>query len=318
MLLVGLVGNDVSTAIRIRLVDLELAGQAINAFPGPSQGIAGLRRLTGVMDRPLILNMIKPCLGFSPEVGAKLFYETGRGGVDLIKDDEVMGNTSLSSVEGRVKGYLQAARRIGEETGRAPVYIVNITDRPAKMRENARVALAAGAKAVMVNFITAGLDALAELTAEFGESLCFLGHYAGVGILNAPMQGVSCSVMLGLLPRMAGADAVMIMHPADRNSPAYLEYLQTVQAHRLPLGRMKQVCTAVGGGVTPLNAAAICRDLGPDTILGVGGAIQGHPDGAAAGAKAMLRSVEAAVKGEALEEAASQCPELRKAIEVWG
>jgi 2,3-diketo-5-methylthiopentyl-1-phosphate enolase len=262
--------------------------------------------------------MIKPCLGFSPEVGAKLFYETGRGGVDLIKDDEVMGNTSLSSVEGRVKGYLQAARRIGEETGRAPVYIVNITDRPAKMRENARVALAAGAKAVMVNFITAGLDALAELTAEFGESLCFLGHYAGVGILNAPMQGVSCSVMLGLLPRMAGADAVMIMHPADRNSPAYLEYLQTVQAHRLPLGRMKQVCTAVGGGVTPLNAAAICRDLGPDTILGVGGAIQGHPDGAAAGAKAMLRSVEAAVKGEALEEAASQCPELRKAIEVWG
>lgn len=318
MLLVGLAGNDVSTAIRIRLIDLELVGQAIHDFPGPSQGVAGLRRLTGVMERPLILNMIKPCLGFSPEVGAGLFYETGRGGVDLIKDDEVMGNTNLSGVEGRVKAYLQAAKRILEETGRSPVYIVNITDRPARMRENARVALAAGAQAVMVNFITAGLDSLSELTAEFGESLCFLGHYAGVGMMNAPTQGVSSAVMLGLLPRMAGADAVMIMHPAERSGPGYLEYLQTVQAHRLPIGSMRQVCTAVGGGVTPLNAAAICRDLGPDTILGVGGAIQGHPDGAAAGAKAMLRSVEAAVKGVALEEAASQCPELQKAMEVWG
>jgi 2,3-diketo-5-methylthiopentyl-1-phosphate enolase len=317
MLLVGLAGNDVSTAIRIRLIDLELVGEAMYAFPGPRQGIAGLRRLTGVMDRPFILNMIKPCLGYSPEVGAELFYETGRGGVDLIKDDEVMANTNLSGVEDRVRAYLQAARRIAEETGRSPVYIVNITDRPAKMRENARVALAAGAQAVMVNFVMAGLDSLAELTAEFGESLCFLGHYAGIGIMNAPTQGVGSAVMLGLLPRMAGADAVMIMHPAERKGPGYLEYLQTVQAHRLPLGRMRQVCTAVGGGITPLNAAAICRDLGPDTILGVGGAIQGHPDGAAAGAKAMLRAVEAAVSGVALDEAATACPELQKAMEIW-
>lgn len=317
MLLVGLVGNDVSTAIRIKLVDLEFVGGALHAFSGPKQGIAGLRRLTGVKDRPLILNMLKPCLGYPPEAGATLFYESGRGGVDLIKDDEVMGNTKLSSVEGRVKAYLRAGKRIEQETGRAPVYIPNITDRPCRMRENARAALACGAQAVMVNFVTAGLDALAELTAEFGESLCFLGHYAGVGMLNAPTQGISSAVMLGILPRMAGADAVMIMHPLDREGPAYVEYLQTVQAHRLPLGKIRPVCTAVGGGITPLNAAAICKDLGPDTILGVGGAVQGHPDGAAAGAKAMLRSVEAAMKGVPLEEAAVQCPELRKALEIW-
>jgi 2,3-diketo-5-methylthiopentyl-1-phosphate enolase len=169
----------------------------------------------------------------------------------------------------------------------------------------------------MVNFVTAGLDSLAELTEEFGENLCFLGHYAGVGVLNAPTQGISSAVMLGLLPRMAGADAVMIMHPLDREGPAYLEYLQTVQAHRLPLAHIKPVCTAVGGGITPINAAAICRDLGPDTILGVGGAIQGHPDGAAAGAKAMLRAVEAAVAGVSLQDAANQCPELQKVVEIW-
>jgi len=317
MLMVGLAGNDVSTAIPVRLIDLELVGKAVRAFPGPKQGIEGLRCLTGIKDRPLILNMIKPCLGYSPEVGAELFYESGRGGVDLIKDDEVMANTALSGVEQRVRAYLQAAQRIAEETGRAPVYIVNITDRPARMRENAKAALAAGARAVMVNFVMTGLDCLAELSTEFGESLCFLGHYAGAGLMNAPTQGISSAVMLGLLPRLAGADAVMIMHPAERNGPAYLEYLQTVQAHRLPVGSMKQVCTAVGGGITPVNTAAICRDLGRDTILGVGGAIQGHPDGAAAGAQAMLRAVEAAANGVAVEEAAAQCPALQKAIEIW-
>jgi 2,3-diketo-5-methylthiopentyl-1-phosphate enolase len=317
MLLVGLVGNDVSTAIRIKLIDLEFVGGALRAFSGPKQGIAGFRRLTGVKDRPLILNMLKPCLGYSPETGADLFYESGRGGVDLIKDDEVMGNTTLSGVEGRVKAYLRAAKRVEEETGRSPVYIVNITDRPSRMRENARVALTCGAQAVMVNFVTTGLDSLAELACEFGDSLCFLGHYAGVGALNAPTQGIGSAVMLGILPRMAGADAVMIMHSSDRQGPAYLEYLQTVQAHRLPLAHIKQTCTTVGGGITPLNVAAICRDLGPDTILGVGGAVQGHPGGAAAGAKAILRAVEAAVKGIPLQEAASDCPELQKAIEVW-
>ncbi len=299
MMLVGLVGNDVSTAIQSRLVDLELIGEAVRAFPGPRQGLAGLRRLTGVAGRPLILNMIKPCLGYSPEEGAALFYESGRGGVDLIKDDEVLGNTRLSSVEGRVKAYLKAAARIREETGRAPVYIVNITDRPARMRGNARAAREAGAQAVMVDFVGTGLDALAELTAEFGDSLCFLGHYAGVGVMNGPARGIGNAVMLGLLPRLAGADAVMIMHPTERAGAAYLEYLQTVQAHRLPLGSMRPVCTAVGGGVTPLNVAAVYADLGPDMILGIGGAVQGHPDGAAAGARASLRAVQAVMRDSA-------------------
>ena len=53
-------------------------------------------------------------------------------------------------------------------------------------------------------------------------------------------------------------------------------------------------------------------------VLGVGGAIQGHPDGATAGARAMLRSVEAAVKGTDIGEAAAECPELGKAIACWG
>jgi len=34
--------------------------------------------------------MIKPCIGLTPEKTAELAYETALGGVDVIKDDELV------------------------------------------------------------------------------------------------------------------------------------------------------------------------------------------------------------------------------------
>ena len=81
MLLTTLVGNDPSTSLTVRLVDVELPAAFVAGFPGPRHGVAGWRRITGVADRPLLLNMIKPCTGFSPEVGAGLAEQVARGGV---------------------------------------------------------------------------------------------------------------------------------------------------------------------------------------------------------------------------------------------
>ena len=137
-MLTGLVGNDTLTAVRVKLVDLELTAAAMVAFTGPRHGVAGLRRLVGVENRPLVMNMIKPCTGYPPEVGAGFFYESAMGGVDLIKDDELLGNTGFSPVRERVRAYLAMAERVLNEMGRAPVYCVNITDRPDRMADNAQ------------------------------------------------------------------------------------------------------------------------------------------------------------------------------------
>jgi len=48
------------------------------------------------------------------------------------------------------------------------------------------------------------------------------------------------------------------------------------------------------------------------------GAIQGHPDGAAAGARAMRQALDAAVAGVPLAEKAREHPELQRALDVWG
>lgn len=316
MMLTAMVGNDVSTALRVKLVDLELTPKALSAYAGPKQGVEGFRRAAGVYDRPLVLNMIKPCLGYSPEHGAKLFYESALGGVDLIKDDELFGSTSISDAAGRLKAYRSAARAVMEKTGKEPVYIANITDTPKRMRDHAKLAVDEGAKAVMVNFVATGIDAFRELTEEFGSELCFLAHYAGAGMLDSRDLGISGNVLLGVLARLAGADSVMTM-TAQGDTALMLECVRTVQKHKLPMGRVKPVMTALGGGVTPLSIKNITDTFGHDIILGVGGAIQGHPMGTTAGAKAVMQSLSAAVEGRELAEAAKDSPELRAAIDAW-
>ncbi|MFA6507587.1 MAG: RuBisCO large subunit C-terminal-like domain-containing protein [Treponemataceae bacterium] len=318
MMLTALVGNDVSTALRLKLIDLEFTQAALKSFQGPRQGVEGFRSATGVYGRPLILNMIKPCIGHSPEQGAELFYQSGLGGVDLIKDDEVLGDTSVSGVAPRLKAYHAAACKLKEEKGKAPVYIVNITDTPRRMREHARVAISEGGKAVMVNFIGTGLDAFKELTEEYGEKLCFLGHYAGFGIMNAPNQGISGAVGLGILPRLAGADSVMTMYAEEDNSAGMLEFHQTVQKQKLPFGTIRPIMTSIGGGVTPASLPRIIKDFGQDIIIGVGGAIQGHPMGTTSGAKAVMDALAAVMKNETLSDASTKSPELKVALELWG
>lgn len=317
MMMTAMVGNDVSTALRTKLIDIELCGGADVAFQGPKQGIEELRKMTGAYNRPVVLNMIKPCTGFTPEEGAKLFYEAALGGVDLIKDDELLGSTSYSSVSQRVLLYNRAVERAFEETGKRTTYMVNISGPPKKMRGNAKAAIEAGAKAALVNYVFGGLDSLVEICEEFGDQLFIMAHYAGAGVMNSDRGGIADNVFIGLLPRIAGAHAIMTMHPTHNDPIAKFDFYKTIQAQRLPLARINPSVSAVGGGVTPINQAKIQKDLGKDIIIGVGGAIQGHPLGTTAGARTVMTAVEAASNGVSLVTAAEECEGLQIALKIW-
>ena len=64
--------------------------------------------------------MIKPCTGLSPEKTAELAYQAAVGGVDIIKDDELVANPPHCPLIERVKAVMPAiqnADRIkGEKT----------------------------------------------------------------------------------------------------------------------------------------------------------------------------------------------------------
>lgn len=317
MMLTSLLGNDMSTSMKLRLTDLEFTDDALAHFTGPRLGMDYLRKLTGVQERPLVLNMIKPCSGFTAQEGAKLFFEVAKGGMDLIKDDELLGSPEYNVLEDRVHAYLKAAEDACELTGKRTQYIPNITAPPAKMRENARIVLEAGGKACMVNCIFAGYDALAEICEEFGDKLFVVGHYAGSGIMAGPQCGMSDELAVGLLPRLSGASCVMTSTPEKNNAEAQLTFVKTMQNQRLPLGDIAPCVLLVGGGITPINQVEYQAVTGKDAIIGIGGAVQGHPMGATVGAQTAVYAVESTAKGIPLEEAAVGYEGLRVALEKW-
>ena len=51
--------------------------------------------------------------------------------------------------------------------------------------------------------------------------------------------------------------------------------------------------------------------------MAAGGAVQGHPGGATAGAKAMRQAIEIVMSGEDFESAAREKKELSEALSLW-
>jgi len=144
---------------RIKLVDIWMPPSFLKMFKGPKLGVDGLRSLMNILDRPLIVAMIKPCIYYPADMGAKLAYEAWVGGVDVIKDDELLANQSFNSVEERVVKFMEMLDKAAQETGGRKLYTVNITSDPPKLFELAERVKQLGGNALMVNAYSVGLGA---------------------------------------------------------------------------------------------------------------------------------------------------------------
>jgi len=317
MLLTTVIGN-ISMAGRIKVLDLRLPEKYVAGFQGPKFGIPGVRKLLGVQGRPLLNNMIKPCTGYTPEVGVELFRAAALGGCDIIKDDELLANASFNEVQARVKLYMQAERQVYEETGEHTLYTVNVTDEVPKVFENARRAVELGCNAIMVNYLATGLPVLRALAEDPAINVPILAHMDVAGALYmSEWHGVSSHLVLGKFPRLAGADIVVFPAPYGK-APVLPEKFQRVaQNLAFPLYNLKPAFPMPSGGITPKMVPAVIKDLGPDIVIGSGGGIHAHPQGPVAGAKAFRQAIDATLQGRPLEEAAKEFPELRVALETW-
>ena len=295
MMLTTLVGNDPSTSLAARLVDVELPAPFAAAFPGPRFGPDGWRRLTGARGRPLLLNMIKPCTGYSPRVGAGLLEQPARGGADLIKDDELLADPTFNRVAERARVYRDRLALVESETGHRARYVANVTTRQARLVDTARAARDGGADAVMVNALAAGLDALQEL-AESDLGVPILAHTACAEVFTGGERtGIGQAVLFGKLLRLAGADAVLTSTPYGQRPLARGIFEDTIRWLREPSHETLPSMPMIAGGVTREMVSLLVGDAGIDAILGVGGAIQGHPGGAEAGARSIRNAIDEAL-----------------------
>lgn len=313
----SVIGN-ISSLPYLKLLDLEFPEPYVRQFKGPKFGLEGIRRILGVQDRPLVNNMIKPCTGFPPEVGARLFYEAAAGGIDIIKDDELIASPSFSPLEERVRQYMEAAKRADEEKGEKTLYTVNITSETRDLVDSAKRAIDAGANAIMVDAFCVGLSALRELAENPDVTVPILAHIAFMGAWSSsPYCGVSWPVLTKLV-RLAGADTCLVYAPYGKFDNLKEKYIRSVQVCTSEFYHLKPVLPFVGGGVTPGMVPVIMNDCGHQVLIGAGAAVHAHPMGPRAGARALRQAIKATMEGIPLEEAAKTYPELKSALEVWG
>ncbi|MGO4541261.1 2,3-diketo-5-methylthiopentyl-1-phosphate enolase [Paenibacillus sp. 2TAB19] len=306
---------------RIKLLDLDVSDDFASVFPGPKFGLNGVRDLLGVHDRPLLMSIFKSVVGHDLANLQDQFYKQALGGVDLIKDDEILFENPLTPLEKRVEACMEAARKAEQETGQKLLYAVNLTGPTSQLAANARKAIAAGANALLFNVLSYGYDVLHELSSDSAINVPIASHPALAGAMYpSPHYGISASLLLGKLMRLAGADLALFPSPYGSVVMPKEENMAVKEALLQPLHQLRTSFPVPSAGIHPGLVPLILKDFGTDVVVNAGGGIHGHPMGTAAGGQAFRMAFTATLNGVPLREAALQegNEPLKAAIDAWG
>lgn len=176
--------------------------------------------------------------------------------------------------------------------------------------------LDAGVEAVMMCFSTLGYSTFKYISEQI--KIPVLGHYAASGMCTEGISnGIGSHLAVGKFPRMAGADLVMMNTPYGGYPLTRQQYFKTAHQLMLPFYHLNPSMPICGGGVHPGMVKRFIDDLGTDIVLAAGGAIQGHPMGAASGVLAMYQAIDAALNGYPIIEAAKEHKELSAALKQF-
>lgn len=318
MLLTSVIGN-ISITHGLKLVDLAFPKAYLEDFKGPKFGIDGLRKLLKVPERPLLNNMVKPCTGHTCDVAADLVYKAAVGGCDVVKDDELIANPAFNTLEDRISAVMESIDRADSEKGEKTLYTINITSKFPEMFEYADKMVEMGANALMINYLSAGFEALRAVCEDPSIKVPVLGHmdFAGAYI-GGEWTGLTSMLVLAKFPRMCGADSVVIPAPYGKAEILDERYEQNLKALRFPFKHIKPTLPMPSGGITQGMVEKTMKEAGKDILIGSGGGIHSHPDGPIAGAKAFRQAIHAVMNGIEVKKYAKEHEELGKALGIWG
>lgn len=304
----------------IRVVDLDLPASFAGACPGPQFGVGGSFRLTGVEGRPIIGTIVKPALGLRPHETAEVVRELVDSDVDFIKDDEKLMSPAYSPLAERVRAIMPVILDREQRTGRKTMYAFGISAAdPDKMMRNHDIVADAGGNAAVVNINSIGFGGMAFLRKR--SRLVLHAHRNGWDLLTRhPGLGMDFKVY-GMLWRLLGIDQFQINGIGAKYWEPDESFLRSFADCRTPIFSaadcpLPVVCSGQWGGQAP----ATWRRTGGthDLMYLCGGGVVSHPDGPAAGVRAVRQAWDAAERGIPLATHGRSHPELARSLEKFG
>jgi ribulose-bisphosphate carboxylase large chain len=150
-ILSSLAGNifGVKDVDNLRFLDIHFPPSIVESFKGPRFGIEGIRKLTGVKERPFVGTIVKPKLGLNDKEHAEVAYNAWSGGIDIVKDDENLSSMTFNKFGPRIKETLRLRDKAEQETGEKKIYMPNVTAETREMLKRAEVIADEGGEYLM-------------------------------------------------------------------------------------------------------------------------------------------------------------------------
>jgi 3-oxoisoapionate-4-phosphate decarboxylase len=304
----------------LRVVDMKLPLEFKDAHLGPQFGLEGSRRLTGVHGRPIIGTIVKPALGLRPNETAALVGELVQSGVDFIKDDEKLMSPAYSPLAKRVAAIMPLILEQEQRTGRKVMYAFGISHAdPDELMRNHDLVVNAGGNCAVVNINSIGMGGMAFLRKR--SNLVIHAHRNGWDLLTRhPGLGMDFSVWQQFW-RLLGVDQFQINGIGVKYWEPDASFVRSFEAVTTPIFDPSDCAVPVAGsgqwgGQAPETYRRTGRTL--DLMYLCGGGIVSHPQGPAAGVRAVRQAWEAAVKDIPLFDYAKDHPELAASIAKFG
>ncbi|MXQ53720.1 2,3-diketo-5-methylthiopentyl-1-phosphate enolase [Shimazuella alba] len=303
----------------VKLIDLDFTPELARRFPGPTFGNLGIRNLLEVSERPLLMSIFKGILGRDLSFFEQQLRAQALGGVDIVKDDEILFDNPTSPFEQRITIAKKVLQETEQVTGETTLYAVNLSGRSIDLIEKAKQAVYLGASALLFNVFTYGLDTLQALVEDKDISVPILAHPSFGGAITASASyGVSAPLWYGKLLRAVGADLVLFPSPYGSVALERDAALGIANELNLPHEFWKKALPVPSAGIHPALVPKLFEDFGIDSVINAGGGVHGHPAGATAGGRAFRQAIQATQKGIPLIEAAAAHTELAEALRIWG
>ncbi|MFO1518225.1 MAG: RuBisCO large subunit C-terminal-like domain-containing protein [bacterium] len=259
------------------------------------------------------MGVVKPNIGLPPQEFAEIAYQSWIGGLDIAKDDEMLGDMEWSPLERRAHFTGEARRKAEKETGEPKIYLASITDEVDKMAELQEIAVREGANAVMVNGILTGISAVRALRKKAPVPL--MSHFTGMACSSRPPTFGISSLVYTKLQRLAGADIIGLAGFGARMKCSDEEVKANVKACLQPWGSIAPVLPVPGGSDWAGTLPKVYEKVGtPDFGFISGRGIFGHPQGPKAGAQSLHQAWEAIQKKVSLEDYARDHEALKEAL----
>ncbi len=281
-LLVNIMGGqmDIDNILKCAVIDIWFPKHIEDIFLGPKFGIEGIREFTGVKDKPLFGAIVKPKIGISPQTLLEMVKELVEGGVNFIKEDEIMSNPSFCTIEERVPLIMDYLK------DKNVIYSVSIHSDMPYLLERVKQVYELGGNSVHVNF-WCGLGiyrAIREL------DLPIFVHFQKSGDKILTNRNHSYYIDWTVICKLAGMMGVDFIHAGMIGG--YYKWPEDEVIDSTKILREYGVMPALSCGFHPGLSKWVTEKVGVDYMANVGGALHGHPSGTLAGAKAMRQSID--------------------------